>query len=113
MVAVKLFSANIKTLHSAAALHFDGLCNSILLQYNENGETQIFIFYELPTLFVFLCYFVGSVFNGNHVYYLCITELHCIVVIEVIFLFRVARDVYYPPLVQDYPKTSQNRFIQK
>jgi len=85
-------------------LHFSGFRFSILLQYNENGETQIFIFYELPTLFVFLCYFVGSLFNGNHVYYPCITELHCIVVIEVIFLFRVARDVFYPPC----PRLPQN-----
>ena len=39
-------------------------------------------------------------------------EMHCTVVIEVIFLFRVARDVFYP-LVQDYPKTSQNILIEK
>ena len=65
VVAVNRLFEDIKTLHYAATPHFDGFCFSISLQYNENGETQIFIFYELPTLFVFLCYFVGLYLMGT------------------------------------------------
>ena len=69
MVAVNRLFENSKTLHYAAAPHFDGLCNSILLQYNENGEKHIFIFREPPTFIFFMYYFVGSLFMGNLIYF--------------------------------------------
>lgn len=111
MVAVNRLFGNSKTLHYAATPLFDGLCNSILLQYNENGEKHIFIFREPPT-FIFLCIILWDLYLLGTLYTSICKILHCTVVIEVIFLFRVARDVSYP-LVQDYPKTSQNILIEK
>lgn len=102
MVAVKLFSVNSKTLHYAAIPYFDGFCFSISLQYNENGEKQIFIFHEPPT-FIFFHVILWDYILWE-LYYPFIAELHCTVVIEVIFLFRVARDVFYPPC----PRLPQN-----